>query len=209
MAHHITYPVRAVGRTFAVVNVRRAGAEDLDGMVEVMFAEPGVEQIAFMPTISGGRRFSRTLWSDAGVDEFLVADDEGSVVGFAWVSEHEISLRAGARAAVAGWGPLGPFRLLFTGWPRQLVEIAAPEGPTLIELQVHPSKRGEGIGSILLRHVIDSVGQRSLSLTTRSDNPARRLYERHGFSVMSEKSHRSYERRTGAKGRILMTRPAR
>lgn len=174
-----------------------------------MYAEPGVEQIAFMPTISGGRRFSRTLWSEAGVDEFFVAEDEGSVVGFAWVSEHEISLRAGARAAVAGWGPVGPVRLVLKGWPRQLVEVAVPDGPTLIELQVHPSRRGEGIGSALLRHVIDSVGHRSLSLTTRSDNPARRLYERHGFSVASEKSHRSYERRTGNKGRILMVRPAR
>ena len=61
-------------------------------MVEVMFAEPGVEQIAFMPTISGARRFSRTLWSHAGPDDFRVADDEGSVVGFAWLSEHDISL---------------------------------------------------------------------------------------------------------------------
>ena len=178
-------------------------------MVEVMFAEPGVEQIAFMPTISGARRFSRTLWSQAGPDDFRVADDEGSVVGFAWLSEHDISLRAGARAAVAGWGPLGPARLVLKGWPRQLVEIATPEGLTLIELQVHPSRRGQGIGSILLRHIIDSIGDRSLSLTTRSDNPARRLYERHGFAVTSEKSHRSYERRTGASGRILMTRPAR
>lgn len=177
-------------------------------MVEVMYVEPGVEQIAFMPTLSGGRQFSRTLWSDAGVHEFFVAEDEGSVVGFAWVSEHETSLRAGARAAVAGWGPLGPVRLVLKGWPRRLVEVAVPHGPTLVELQVHPSRRGEGIGSALLRHVIDSVGHRPLALTTRSDNPARRLYERFGFSVASEKSHRGYERRTGNKGRILMIRPA-
>ena len=182
--------------------------DDFDAMVEVMFAEPSVEQIAFMPSIEGARRFTRAMWTHAGPDDFIVAADEGETVGFAWSSEDEVSLRAGARAAVAGWGATGPLRLVVKGWPRQLVEIPMPAGPKLIELHVHPSRRGDGVGSILLRHVIGLVGNRSLSLTTRSDNPARRLYERHGFSVRAERTHRIYEKRTGARGRILMTRVA-
>jgi hypothetical protein len=66
-------------------------------MVELMFAEPGVEQIAFMPSIAGARRFSRAAWQSAGIGEFVVADDGGEVVGFAWVSDHGVSLRQGAR----------------------------------------------------------------------------------------------------------------
>lgn len=175
-------------------------------MVDAMFAEPGVEQLAFMPTIDGARRFTREVWRIAGVGEFIVADDGGEVVGFAWCSERGVSMRDGARAAVAGWGPAGPVRLIARGWPRQLVEIPMPPGPKLVELQTHPVRRGTGVGTLLLDHVIAVVDGRSLSLTTRSDNP-RHLYERHGFAVTAEKKHRSFERRTGAPGRILMVRP--
>jgi ribosomal protein S18 acetylase RimI-like enzyme len=66
---------------------------------------------------------------------------------------------------------------------------------------------GAGGSTRLLEEVIDAAEGRPLSLTTRSDNPARRLYERHGFAVTAEKSHRAFERRTGAAGRILMVRP--
>lgn len=177
-------------------------------MVEVMFAEPGVEQLAFMPTIEGARRFSRELWRRAGVDQFVVADDGGVVAGFAWTSDENVSTRDGIRAAIAGWGLLGPGRLVVRGWPRQLVEIPMPPGPKLIELQAHPSRRGSGVGSLLLEHVIRAEGGRTLSLTTRTDNPAQRLYERHGFTVTAEKTHRAFEKRTGAAGRVLMVRPA-
>lgn len=177
-------------------------------MVEAMFNEPGVEQRAFMPTIDGARRFMREVWRLAGMHEFVVADDGGEVAGFAWWSDHGVSTRDGIRAAVAAWGVVGPLRLAARGWPRQLVEIPMPPGPKLVELQTHPSRRGTGVGTALLHHVIDDVGDRPLSLTTRSDNPARHLYERHGFTVRAEKTHRAFERRTGSKGRILMVRDA-
>jgi ribosomal protein S18 acetylase RimI-like enzyme len=117
-----------------------------------------------------------------------------------------VSLRDGARAAIAGWGLAGPIRVVVKGWPRQLVDIAMPEGAKLMELQVHPARRGRGTGDALLAHTIDAVGSRPISLTTRSDNPARHLYERHGFTVVAEKIHPAYERRTGSAGRILMVR---
>jgi ribosomal protein S18 acetylase RimI-like enzyme len=190
------------------VKVRPAAEGDLDQMLEVMFAEPGVEQLAFMPTIAGARKFMRAAWLIAGLEEFVVAEDDGEVVGFAWCSEAGISLRDGARAAVSGWGLTGPSRLVIKGWPRQLVEITMPPGLKLMELQAHPARRGTGVGSALLGHIIEMVGDRPLCLTTRSDNPARRLYERHGFAVVSQKNHSIFERKTGARGRILMVRAA-
>jgi hypothetical protein len=90
------------------VDVRPATESDLDAMVEAMFAEPGVEQLAFMPTIDGARRFNREAWRRAGIDEFIVGVDAGRVIGFAWCSEHGVSLADGARAAIAAWGPAGP-----------------------------------------------------------------------------------------------------
>lgn len=198
-----------VARYGSAVRVRPPTEADLDAMVEVMFAEPGVEQLAFMPSIAGARRFSRDAWRRAGLQEFVVAEDDGEVIGFAWCSEHGVSLGEGARAAVAGWGLVGPLRLVLRGWPRQLVELPLPAGLSLVELQTHPSRRGTGVGTMLLEHVIDAADGRSLSLTTRSNNPARRLYERHGFRVEAEKFHRRFEQRTGAPGRILMVRPGR
>lgn len=191
-----------------MLTVRPATENDLDVMVEIMFAEPGVEQIAFMPSLAGARRFMRGAWQAAGVDEFLVAQEGGEVVGFSWLSERGVSLRQGAQASIGAWGILGPLRLAAKGWPRQLVEIPMPPGPKLVELQTHPTRRGTGIGTGLLEHIIELVGSSPLSLTTRSNNPARRLYERHGFVVAGEKTHRAFERRTGARGRILMVRPA-
>jgi ribosomal protein S18 acetylase RimI-like enzyme len=188
------------------VEVRGAVEDDVDGMVDAMLAEPSVEMVAFMPTLPGARVFTRSVWLAAGLDEFVVADDGGDVVGFAWCSESDVSTRDGFRAAVAAWGVTGPIRLAVRGWPRQLVQLTMPPGPKLIELHTHPSRRGAGIGTALLDHVVHAHGDRPISLTTRSDNPARRLYERHGFTVVEQKDHRAFERRTGAAGRVLMVR---
>lgn len=187
--------------------IRPAVEADLDAMVEIMFAEPGVEQVAFMPSLAGARVFTRAAWQAAGIDEFLVAEDDGVTVGFAWLSRGGGSLGQDAKAAVRAWGPLGPVRLVAKGWPRQLVEISMPAGLRIVELQAHPERRGSGIGTGLLEHIIGTVGSQPLSLTTRTNNPARRLYERHGFVLTQEKTNRIFERRTGAKGRILMVRP--
>ena len=52
-----------------------------------------------------------------------------------------------------------------------------------------------------------AYGAAHLSLTTRSDNPARRLYERNGYTVIEERTGRRYARMTGTPGRILMVKP--
>jgi len=194
-------------RYVRLVEVRPATEADLDAMVEIMFAEPGSEALAFLPSIDGARRFSRDLWRRAGIAQFVVAAAGGDVAGFAWCSDSDVSLLDGAKAAVTGWGIAGPLRLVVRGWPRRRVDLPMPDGPKLIELQVHPSRRGGGIGAQLLEHVIAAVDGQPLSLTTRSDNPARHLYERHGFAVTATKDHPAFERRTGATGRILMVRP--
>ena len=43
-----------------------------------------------------------------------------------------------------------------------------------------------------------------LSPTTTSANPARHLYERHGFDLADERSSDRYTRLTGVPGRVLM-----
>ena len=47
---------------------------------------------------------------------------------------------------------------------------------------------------------------RLMSLTTHIANPARRLYERHGFRVVETRTDPDYERYAGIAGRVLMVK---
>ena len=47
-------------------------------------------------------------------------------------------------------------------------------------------------------------GHKVMSLSTTTVNPARRLYERHGFRVAQTLTDPGYERVTGISGRHLM-----
>ena len=52
-----------------------------------------------------------------------------------------------------------------------------------------PSKRGHGIGDELPQELIakaKAAGYDRLSLSVEPGNPARKLYERHGFAVVDE-----------------------
>lgn len=50
---------------------------------------------------------------------------------------------------------------------------------------VHPRKRGEGIGTMLIEHTLDMLSDedRPIYLKVKVSNPAIYLYERYGFSI--------------------------
>jgi GNAT superfamily N-acetyltransferase len=63
------------------------------------------------------------------------------------------------------------------------------EGTPELAIAVVPSKRGHGIGDELLQELIAkarAAGYDRLSLSVEPGNPARKLYERHGFAVVDE-----------------------
>jgi GNAT superfamily N-acetyltransferase len=63
------------------------------------------------------------------------------------------------------------------------------EGTPELAIAVVPSKRGHGIGDELLQELIEkarAAGYGRLSLSVEPGNPARKLYERHGFDVVDE-----------------------
>jgi ribosomal protein S18 acetylase RimI-like enzyme len=58
-----------------------------------------------------------------------------------------------------------------------------------LAIAVVPSKRGHGVGDELLQELIvkaRDAGYERLSLSVEPGNPARKLYERHGFAVVDE-----------------------
>jgi ribosomal protein S18 acetylase RimI-like enzyme len=113
-----------------------------------------------------------------------------------------------ARTALHAFGIIGTVRAAWKSSARSRVDMEAVPGCLhLVELQVHPDERKRGAGGALLRAVEEEARARgvgSVSLTTTTDNPARRLYERHGFAVVGEKRDPRYERLTGSPGRVLM-----
>jgi len=108
---------------------------------------------------------------------------------------------------VNDWGRRGDFgviafdaqtsRPLGAAWLRLLTEDKSHYGyynddtPELA-IAVLPELIGQGIGSALMSHLIEAArGQVSaIVLTVRSDNPAKKLYERLGFVEIDEVTNR-------------------
>ena len=103
---------------------------------------------------------------------------------------------------VRGWGRPGDTAViaLYDGFPVgaawfRVFKVAEPgygfvdESTPELAIAVVPSKRGHGIGDELLSALIQMAqagGYDRLSLSVEPGNPARKLYERHGFAVVDE-----------------------
>jgi ribosomal protein S18 acetylase RimI-like enzyme len=61
----------------------------------------------------------------------------------------------------------------------------------LTQIQLHPRYQGQGIGAALIRRLLDeaSAAGKRVDLDVLRANPAKRLYERLGFRVVSELPH--------------------
>ena len=73
---------------------------------------------------------------------------------------------------------------------RRAGNICVRQGPDSIyveNIQISPALQGHGIGSYILHRIIDGSAKKSVKLTTFDHNPAKRLYERMGFSVVDRK----------------------
>lgn len=88
-------------------------------------------------------------------------------------------------------------RQLGAAWIRLLTEDKSHYGyyddetPELA-IATLPEMTGQGVGSLLLESLIEQVRGHipAIVLTVRSDNPARRLYERFGFQIIDEVTNR-------------------
>jgi ribosomal protein S18 acetylase RimI-like enzyme len=181
-----------------------------------MFMAPGREAVAMVGSADAARRFAAGLFRHAlseGTSSIIVAEIDSEPVGFAEMSHggDMPSFSVVARAAVDAMGLAGALQAAWRSLARMRVDLAAPAGGAhLEELQVSPQHRNRGIGAFLLGEVdAYALEQRAahISLTTASDNPARRLYERNGYRVAGGRTNARYERITGSAGRVLMVKP--
>jgi ribosomal protein S18 acetylase RimI-like enzyme len=121
------------------------------------------------------------------------------------------ALRMLPRILVIVW-PVLP-RALRSFWVRRYVQFdPVPEAFPVAELYVDERQRNRGIGGRLLEHAEALARERGaarMSIETGITNPARRLYERHGYTVIATKADPRYERISGSPGRILMVKELR
>jgi ribosomal protein S18 acetylase RimI-like enzyme len=192
------------------VTIRRARSDEAATLSPLQ--EPSREAIALAGSAEYANRFVCALLERAlAVDvPVFVAEREGRPVGFAQLGEPDDSIFALAKMSLAAVGVVGTIRGAYGMLFRRPVEHRAPPGGLhLFELQVSPAERGHGVGGTLLDRIDEYAVEHAaphISLTTASGNPARRLYERHGYDVVAEKRSARYERFAGQPGRVLMVK---
>lgn len=196
--------------------MRAATSNDQRRIAEII-GDPGEEAIGLVGNREAAARIGVAIammpGGPQGWERSTVAEEGGSVVGviqcggdmpqfgitprLAWLTVRTLGL---PRVL----GRIGAFRAM------SRVQYPQPKGTYHIaELHVDPGQRGRGIGGSLLEWAEADARERGfevMSLVTTTSNPARQLYERHGFVVVETKTDAAYERCTGIRGRYLMLR---
>jgi ribosomal protein S18 acetylase RimI-like enzyme len=196
--------------------IREATPRDTNRIAEIVSGEPGQEALGLTGSVELAREFGMAMVrlpnSPIGWKRTVVAEANRRVVGIVQAGDFPdftITPRL-VYLAMRVFGPIKLVRLLPRLRARGRVQPKRPRGAYHIaEIDVDPSCRNQGIGSALLDHVeaeAKAGGHALMSLTTTTINPARHLYERHGFRVVETKTDAAYEKYTGIEGRHLMVK---
>ncbi len=192
---------------------RPAHADEAVLVADIVFGAPDqlgrqvMSRIYELADLEPLRPLFRRIWRDSdNWSRTTLAVDGNEVVGVIQLGSSKPRVTIGA-----GWLALRTFRWrtlkLWRGMQLHgTVSVPPPAGALLLsELHVAPGRRGEGIGSELLNRV-DAIarerGYSAIALQTYVTNPARRLYERHGYCVFDQKLDEEFARVTGVGGNV-------
>jgi ribosomal protein S18 acetylase RimI-like enzyme len=197
------------------LSIRRATPDDTERIAEIIHGVPGQEATAIAGCEEAAREFGmamvRTPGSGFGWENSVVAQAGGWVIGVLqpgtggdFKITPSLALLALRILGVSVIAALPRLRA------RMRVDVEHPEDAYQIaELHVDSSFRNRGIGGALLGYAEKDAragGFANMSLSTTTINPARHLYERHGFRVIETRTDAAYERYTGIAGRHLMVK---
>ena len=199
---------------------RRAAPPDTERIAQIMYGEPPPEAVGLASgslelASAFGTALVRLPGSPQGWEHTVLAISGGEVVGVLQAGGNSTPFMSLVRPSLLLRliRTFGVFRLL-TSLPRLRARLRLdfdyPPGAYIIrELHVDPTYRNRGVGSAMLSYAEEDArrrGYRAMSLTTTTANPARRLYERHGFHIAETRTDPAYERHTGIAGRHLMVK---
>lgn len=194
--------------------MRSATSDDVPDLLAVLGPEPSDEQLG----MAGGdaRRahafralMNARLTDPAALAHTTVAVRDGRVCGLLQTGA-EIGDRITVSLIVNVVRIFGVHVLAFARRDRTRAKVhtaAPPDAFHIAEVHVRRELRNAGIGKALMmeaERAARASGASLMSLSTSTNNPARRLYERCGFEVVQTRTHPDYERITGVAGRILM-----
>ena len=197
----------------------RARPEDTERIAQVMFDDPPAESVGIVGSERGAREMGKVLvripGSELGWRSTTVAELDGQIAGILQQAGQGSSGDTPISARLV-WhtlrivGPVGAIRMLPRLRARGRLTMKRPENSYHIsELHVDAAFRGRGIGGALLEYAEGEArrqGRAAMSLVTTTVNPARRLYERHGFEVVETRTDEAFQRYTGIEGRHLMVK---
>ena len=200
------------------VEFRAATAADVPRLAVILNDPPPTETLAIVGSVARAHLAGRMM-IDAGLTVELgrtvVAIEGGEVVGLleaaAAEEGHEPGISTVLKLAPVVLARLGPQAFVRTlRWMRINPRVQfepVPGAYHVFELDVAASHRGRGIGGALLDRAeiaARACGHRCITLTTKVTNPARRLYERHGFRVIGTKLDAEWARWASSPGRVQM-----
>ena len=199
---------------------RRARADDTARIIEIMHGEPMPEAVGLAfddaeLALALGSALIRMPNSPMGWQRTVFAVNDGKPAGMLQADGSEVTSASLMKPGVLFrllriFGPVKFVRGLPRVRIRARVNSAYPAGAYIVhELHVDPAHRNRGIGGALLDYAEAEacrLGHTRMALSTTTANPARHLYERHGFRVAETKTDPDYERLTGIAGRHLMVK---
>jgi ribosomal protein S18 acetylase RimI-like enzyme len=193
---------------------RAATIDDVPNLLDILGADPSQEQLGMSGGDAARARAFRALMNARLTDvpalaHTTVAVRDGRIVGLMQTG-NEIGDRVTFQLmvdVVRVFG-FGVFAFARRDRLRARVHLSPPDGAFHIaELHVHRDCRSGGIGAALMaeaEHVARTMRASVMSLTTTTSNPARRLYERCGYTVIATRTDPDYRALTGVDGRVLM-----
>jgi ribosomal protein S18 acetylase RimI-like enzyme len=199
------------------LTIRKARPEDTERIAEILAGDPS-QEVAGLIGDAGKARALGMGWarmpnSTQGWPYTVVAETEGRVVGIIQAGGNLAEFRitpAAAWLAIRILGPLGVLAALPRMRARDRVQPPRLQNSYHVaEIEVDPQCRNQGIGGALLEYAERDArekGYEKMSLVTTTINPARRLYERHGYRVTDKRTDAKYKRYTGIEGRVRMVK---
>lgn len=196
------------------VSFRKATAADSDLLADLVFGEEGDEgrrvaaAVLELDDVEQLRPLFRAMWRSAENwrrSELLLIDGEPAGV----LQSGTSSVKITPGVVIAAFRALGlkAFKMANRMRVYDRVSPEKPEGAYVVsEVHVLQKHRGKGLGTRLMARAEEQAragGYTVMALHTRTNNPARRLYERLGYEAAGEATDAEFERLTGVSGNVL------